>query len=506
MNRYEIKGNYYNNNFHKLNENQINNCSHIIQRECPADIKNILWRFPINYKDIENIIVSVNKGFNTWKKIPIKERINTLKRYQENILSIRKKLEEAISLENGKPLWEAKTEVDSTINKVDITIEYGLPRIKNKEYKDIMIDTNGFLRFKPIGPCLIISPFNFPCHLANTQILNTLISGNSIILKPSEKTAYSAQLMIECLDKSGFPDGVINLIQGDGEIARRLIKEKSIKGIFFTGSKEVGIEIQKICSGSLTKLLSLELGGKNTAIVDNNINLKFAVPELIKGSFLSSGQRCTSTSIIIVHEKIIDKFIEDFHDISKKIIIDHPIKHKATPFMGPLIDKKSLERYLIFMGMAKREGLKEIMRGKFLKKERDGYYVSPSIHLCKEFNKKSIFLNSEIFGPNCTLIPYKTKEEAIKIANSTEYGLSNCVFTNDRKFFEEALVEIDTGILNLNKPGTNASPILPFGGVKNSGNYRPASIATIDACVYQISGLDNTSKNPLKEIIGIKKF
>jgi succinylglutamic semialdehyde dehydrogenase len=341
--------------------------------------------------------------------------------------------------------------------------------------------------------------------LANGQILSSLVAGNSIIFKPSEKTCYSAQLLIECFHAAGFPDGVVNLIQGDGEVARRLLKEKAIKGIFFTGSKEIGKKIIEVTHHDLSKLVSLELGGKNTTILHNDANLEHALQELLKSCFLSSGQRCTSTSIVAIHRSIQDQFISKFHEMAKKIIIDHPVEYIREPFMGPLVDQGAVDSYLLFMGMAKREGIQEIMRGKLLDKPKKGYYVSPSIHLAERWNNDSLFLHSEIFGPNVTFIPYDSIDEAIQIANATEYGLAAAVFTKDHAIFEKCVEEIDSGLVNFNRSTVGASAKLPFGGVKNSGNYHPAALTTIDACVYQMSCPEVLSDEPedIKLIIGL---
>jgi succinylglutamic semialdehyde dehydrogenase len=176
--------------------------------------------------------------------------------------------------------------------------------------------------------------------------------------------------------------------------------------------------------------------------------------------------------------------------------VDHPTEFEKRPFMGPLIDQQSIDNYLLFVGMAKREGIEEVMRGKVLEKNFKGHYVSPSIHLAKTMDPKSHFLMSEIFGPNATFLPFKEIEEAIEIANSTEYGLASAVFTKERSIYEKCLQEIDAGILNLNRSTVGASARLPFGGVKNSGNYRPAAVSTIDACNFQLASLEITSDEP----------
>lgn len=502
---FNLIGNYFNGKFHMQTTSGAGATEIFIKRYSPSDNSNLLWNLAVDYSHIDTTLESAVSGFKIWRNTPVSNRIEILKKYQENLKVKADELALSIAHEIGKPLWEAKTEVASLISKIDVTINDSLPRILTKNIENILPDTKGSIHFKPIGPCLIIGPFNFPCHLANGQILSALISGNSIIFKPSEKACYSAQLMFECLASSGFPVGVVNLIQGDGETARRLLKSKDIKGVFFTGSKDVGLKILESTYTDLSKLVCLELGGKNTAIVDETANLDFALEELVKGSFLTAGQRCTSTAIVAIHSSIAQKFIEKFHALSKRIIVDHPIDHEATPFMGPLIDQRALDQYLLFMGMAKREGIEEIMRGKHLEKKYNGFYVSPSIHLTDSFKKSSHFLTSEIFGPNCTFITYNDFDEAINIANSTEYGLAASVFTSKSERFEHAVNNIDSGLVNLNRSTVGASAKLPFGGVKNSGNYRPAALTTIDACVYQLATLEINNLQVSNEILGIAK-
>lgn len=500
-----IKGNYFNNAFHLPATTGPHAVENIIKRFCPADLNRKLWEVPVDYKDVEKVIESANLGFKKWRKLSQDERNTFLKRYQEEVTKRKDDMALAIAYEMGKPLWEAKTEVASVISKVTVTIEDSLPRIKQKTIENILPKTTGHIVYKPIGPSLIIGPFNFPCHLANGQILSALVAGNSIIFKPSEKTCYSAQIMIECFHAAGFPEGVVNLIQGDGEVARRLLKEKTIKGIFFTGSKEVGKKIIDVTHHDLSKLVALELGGKNTSILHHDANLDHALSELLKACFLTTGQRCTSTSVVAISRSIHEAFIEKFHNLSKKIIIDHPVEYAREPFMGPLVDQGAVDAYLLFMGMAKREGIEEIMRGKQLDKPKKGHYVSPSIHLAEKWNNDSMFLQSEIFGPNVTFIPYDTIEEAIAIANSTEYGLASAVFTKDKSIYDLCVDEIESGLVNYNRSTVGASAKLPFGGVKNSGNYHPAALTTIDACVYQMASLEVLSDEAedLKTVIGL---
>ena len=387
---FEIKGNYFNGSFVVIERDSLETAPRYVEKKCPADLNLNLWKFPISFDHIEAVIESANLGFDKWKRTTINERIECLNRFKAILQKREQEIASAIALESGKPLWEALTEAKALAAKVDATISDGLPRIHNKTIDDILPNTKGHVFYKPIGPCFIIGPFNFPCHLANGQIVNALISGNSVIFKPSDKTSYSGQLLIECFHQAEFPSGVINLIQGDGEVARRILRDKSIKGIFFTGSKEVGLKVLKETYTDLSKNVSLELGGKNPSIITDSVSVDSVLPELIRGCFLTAGQRCTSTSLVIAHQNIINELIEKFHNLAKNLIVDHPINHEKTPFMGPLIDQKAVDSYLLFVGMASREGLEEIMRGKSLEKSAPGHYVTPSIHLAKVSTKNLI--------------------------------------------------------------------------------------------------------------------
>lgn len=502
---YQLKGSFFNNEFIQFDNTVDKRTDRTISRECPSDTSKILWKLQVNYSHIDELIESAHKGFQTWRNTSIKERIEALKRYQEALKGKQEQIATAIALEVGKPLWEARTEAAALIAKVNVTIESSLPRIQTKDMQNIAPNTNAHIYYKPVGPSFIIGPFNFPCHLANGQITANLISGNSIIFKPSEKTCYSAQLMFECLAEAKFPVGVVNLIQGDGEVARRIIKDKRVKGIFFTGSKEVGQKILESTHTDLSKLVSLELGGKNTSIITESADIDYTLEEILTGSYLTTGQRCTSTGLVAIHSSIKDEFIGRFHEMAKKIIVDHATEHEVDPFMGPLIDQASLDQYLLFMGMAKREGLEEVMRGKQLERATNGYYVSPSIHYADKLIPNSHFLSNEIFGPNCTFVSYDDFDEAINIANSTEYGLAASVFTKDAAKFHHAVNNIDAGLVNLNRATVGANSKLPFGGVKNSGNYRPAAVSTVDHCVYQLATLEIEETVAKGNIKGLKE-
>jgi len=498
----QLKGDYFSSSFHLPTHGH----DELVEKKNPSDLNEVLWRAPVFYHHIEATIESAQRGYKTWRKTSLEERISYLKKYQEIVKRRKEEIATALALEVGKPLWEARTEAAALDSKVSVTITDSLERIKKETIKNIMPEIDGHVVYKPIGPSLVIGPFNFPCHLANGQILSALLAGNSIIFKPSEKTIYSSQLMIECFHEAGFPDGVINFINGTGHSSGKLTQDARIKAIYFTGSRGVGLKILENTHRDLNKMVALELGGKNSSIIHHDTNIEHALPELLRACFLTTGQRCTSTSMILVHKKIEQEFIARFKSLTERIIVGHALDQSPEPFMGPLIDEHAVKLYHQFCDQGLKEGATEILKAQNLKLKHPGHYVSPSIHYASKPDLKGKFIQDEIFGPSCFFVPYESIEEAFEIVNSTDYGLAASIFTKDHGLYELALSEIESGLINLNRSTVGASARLPFGGVKNSGNFHPAAVSMIDHCVHTVSSLetidDNSSK--ISDIVGLR--
>ena len=496
-----LRGDYFNGQFSQalgVTESSIQSSDEKITKFCPGDLNNKLWDASISYENINKVIESAISGFDVWRKLEITERVNFLKKFQEQVVKRKEEIGTAIALETGKPLWESMTEAGALAAKVNVTISDSLKRIEKTTINQILPNIDGHVIKKPLGASLVIGPFNFPCHLANGQILAALLTGNSIIFKPSEKTIYSSQLLIECFHAAGFPKGVINFINGTVKTTQDIIKHPAIKGIFFTGSVPVGKKILESVGTDLTKLVALELGGKNSTILHKDTNIDHALPELLRACYLSSGQRCTSTSMVIIHKSIEQEFIDKFKSITERIIVDHPTEYKELPFMGPLIDEAAANTYNNFCKLGVENGAEDIIGLKDLDTGFKGHYVNPTIHYLKQGSavKENPFTQEEIFGPNCTFTPYEEIEQAIKIANISDYGLAASVFTQEQDIYKLCIRDIDSGIINLNRSTVGASSRLPFGGVKNSGNHHPAAVSMVDHTVSTVASLetlDNSS-------------
>lgn len=495
-----LRGDYFNGKFYQpVNQNEI------IQKLCPSQTSQELWTAHVDYNHTAKVIESAYSGFKEWRKTSFEERINYLKKFQVAVDKRKEEFGRAIALETGKPLWESMTEAGAVSAKVNVTISDSLKRIETKTIENVLPQIDGHFVYKPLGPCLVIGPYNFPCHLANGQILSALLAGNSIIFKPSEKTIYSSQLLIECLHEAGLPKGVVNFINGTAKTTQEILKSKEIKGIFFTGSYAVGKKILESVGTDISKLVALELGGKNTSIIHKDADLNHTLPELLRASFLSTGQRCTSTSVVVIHKSIEQEFIQKFKELTQRIIVDHPIDFKEQPFMGPLVDELAVEKYENSLKLGEANGAEIILPHNRLELKYPGHYISPSLHYLKEANKENPFTQEEIFGPNVTFISYESIEEAIDLANISDYGLAAAIFTQDKEVYQQVLRDVDAGIINLNRSTVGASSRLPFGGVKNSGNHHPAAVSMIDHTVSLISSLETMDNgSTLEGIIGLK--
>jgi succinylglutamic semialdehyde dehydrogenase len=246
------------------------------------------------------------------------------------------------------------------------------------------------------------------------------------------------------------------------------------------------------------KILALEMGGKNAAIVWDDADFEKAIYECLTGSYHSTGQRCSCTSRIILSKKIADKFIDRFYALAKKIKIGH---WSEQVFMGPLINKSAVEKFIRFQEIAKREEAESLMRGKELETGRPGYYVTPSINLIKNYRQDSVYQQTEIFGPNVGIYTADSLEQAIEMANGTNYGLALSIFTKDRAKYEAVLADADVGILNWNRSTVGASSKLPFGGSKKSGNDRPSGHFAINYCTVPMANLEDTTEFDSTKIV-----
>lgn len=452
----------------------------------PYNLKDILCEWSSDLSWPIQALEFAEKAKSPWASTPLLERADRLKRVSEIFRARALEFETLIIREAGKAQWEAKQEAAALVTKVDITLST-VPKLLDALSEQGRIPGEAELIWKPRGICAVIGPFNFPVHLANGHIIPALLTGNVVIFKPSEETPLVGQLYARCFKEAGFPPGVFQLIQGGAEMAEPLVRDPRVSGIFFTGSYAVGLHIQKTLletRSDLSTLAALEMGGKNATVVHHDADVKKTVSEVIMSAYATAGQRCSSTSRLIVHESIASKIENELIQLIPQISFGDP--SDAKTFMGPMIHEKAVKQYL--NALSKEMTAEKMIESK--KTSEHSCLVSPSLYKLhpQKFKECSLW-QEEVFGPNLVLTIYKDKDDLYELHESVPYGLVTSVFTADRDFFEWASASFSVGLMNLNRGTIGASSKLPFGGTKKSGNNWPAGLFSFLYCVQPQSQL-----------------
>jgi succinylglutamic semialdehyde dehydrogenase len=444
----------------------------------PADVAQHIATHGYCTVHVERAVAAARAALPAWRRLSAEARADVLRRYQARLRARREELALAIALEVGKPLWEARTEVDAMIAKVDLVLGEGARFTATQRLEDLP----GEIRYRPLGVLAVIGPFNFPGHLPNGQIVPALALGNCVVHKPSERTPSVAIYIARCFDEAGSPPGVFNLVQGPGVVGQRLTSHPDIDGILFTGSVAVGQAIVRDNATRPDRLIALELGGKNAAIALDDCDLERTARAIAFAAFATAGQRCTSTSRLIVTPKIAAPLIERLGQIAAGLRVGHPLEQDV--FMGPMISEQAREALLAAQNRARTAGFAVAATGGATAVAgHEGFYVRPAIH-CAPSPELVVpgYTDQELFGPDLAVCVAPDLEAAISLANATRFGLAASVFTASASAFERAADELRVGVVHWNRSSAGASGRLPFGGWKESGNHRPAGILAGTTC------------------------
>ncbi len=418
--------------------------------------------------DVEQAVNAANSAHKNWSITPAIERAACMNRLADLIKDNADMLAEAESRDNGKPISLAAA-VD--IPRAEKNLRFYASAIQHFASESHVMEgeaLNYTLR-KPLGVVACISPWNLPLYLFTWKVAPALVSGNCVVAKPSEITPVTAYLLSTWVKEAGFPDGVFNIIHGLGaEVGDALVRHPKVAAVSFTGGTATGAHIASITAPKFKKL-SLELGGKNAAIIFNDCDFDDALSTTIRSSFANQGQICLCGSRILVEKSLYSRFRDALVAKAKKMKVGDPM-NPATK-TGAVVSKEHRDKILDYIALARKEGGNILCGGNSTTPEsqpslKDGYYVEPTIieglaHDCT-VNKE------EIFGPVVTIQPFETEEEAIAIANSTEYGLAATVWTNNLQRAHRVAAELETGICWINC-WLLRDLRTPFGGVKNSG-------------------------------------
>ncbi len=419
-----------------------------------------------NEKDVEAAVHATQKAFPSWSVTPVEQKFKILNRIAELIDENLDELALAETNDNGKPLWLSKN-VD--IPRASANFRFfatGIIHFATESHNMEDKAVNYTLR-QPIGIVGCISPWNLPLYLFTWKIAPALAAGNCVIAKPSEITPVTAFLLAKICKEAGLPDGVLNIIHGTGPGAgEAIVSHPEIKAISFTGSTRAGERIASIAAPKFKKL-SLELGGKNPNIIFADCNWAKMMKTAVLSSFANQGQVCLCGSRILIEESIYEKFKTEFVEKTKKLTLGDPLEDNIS--QGAIVSKVHFEKVMRCIDTAKKEGGNILCGGNAVKLSgrcANGYFIEPTV--IEGLGPNCETNQEEIFGPVVTLQSFKTEEEALQLANATQYGLAATIWTQDISKANRVAAKVESGIIWINC-WLLRDLRTPFGGLKNSG-------------------------------------
>lgn len=443
--------------------------------------------------DVDAEVAAARASWAAWAALPFTVRLETLRRFANVVRARADAFADLIAREAGKPLWEAKTEVDSVIAKVNISATAYAERTAQRRLDSHMSDRLA-LRHKPHGVLAVLGPYNFPAHLPNGHIVPALLAGNAVVFKPSEKTPAVGALLIDCFREAGVPEGCIRLVIGGPEQGKALAAHEGIDGLLFTGSARTGIALNRAFATRPEKILALEMGGNNPIVVWDTPDLETAATLIVQSAFTSAGQRCTAARRLIVDQALYDPLMMAVGKLLDRVIVGDP-HATPQPFMGPVIDNESADMLTeSFVTLMSRGGrpLRHMERP-----FADLPFLTPGLIDVTEMNDRP---DIELFGPLLQVSRVTHFEDAIAEANNTRYGLSAALISQNPQLYDQFWANIRAGIVNWNKPTNGASSSAPFGGIGWSGNHRPSAYYAADYCAYPV--VSSETEQP-RAVIGV---
>jgi len=422
--------------------------------------------------DVDLAVDAAEKAYGAWSSTPAPKRAMALLKAAGILRSEKERMARLVTVEMGKVLKEARGDVQEAIDTFEYFAGEGR-RLLGCTTPSELKDKFAMTVRRPVGVFGLITPWNFPVAIPAWKVAPALVCGNAIILKPASDTPLCATEFVRVLERAGVPPGVVNMVTGPADpVGSKIVRDKRIRGLSFTGSRETG---EWILRNAGIKKMGMELGGKNGIIVMNDADLGLALDGVIWGAFGTTGQRCTAASRVILHEKIAAKFTAMLVERTKKLKLGNGLL--AGTDVGPLINKAAVEKTKRYVDIGIAEGARLLCGGKA--PVGAGSFFQPTVfgdaasdmRICQE----------EIFGPVVSLITVGNFDEAIGVMNGIEYGLSSSVYTKDVNLAFRAIERIEAGITYINASTIGAEVHLPFGGVKGTGiGTREAGIEGIN--------------------------
>jgi len=434
-------------------------------------------------EDVARAVAAAREAFEAWALMPLQDRIAICQRFRDLLKEHNEELAAIMAEEVGKPLWEARTEVTTMANKIDISVQSHGARTGETNAK--VADGNAVLRHRPHGVFAVFGPYNFPGHLPNGHIVPALIAGNTLVFKPSEFAPRTAVRTVQLWVEAGLPKGVLNLVNGGRETGIALSQNPDVDGILFTGSSQTGIALHKQFGGQPGKMLALEMGGNNPLVVWDVDNIDAAVHHAVMSAFISAGQRCTCARRLIVHDTPQGQaFIDRLVEVASKLEVG-PSNAEPQPFMGPVVSSKVAKQLVQAQAMMEEKGGKVLLRMRQL--HPDNGFVTAGI---VDVTDAKDIPDEEWFGPLLQVIRVQTFDQALAAANATEFGLAAALLSPSEELWKRFAIKAQAGVVNWNRPTTGAASSAPFGGVGKSGNHRPSAYYAADYCAYPVASIE----------------
>ena len=440
-----------------------------------------LWRGAVGH--VDETVDRARKAWPAWASQPLAKRIELVRRFANEVRKDQDAFAELIARETGKPLWEAVTEVESVVAKVEISIRAYAERTGQRKL-DSALQGTAALRHKPHGVLAVLGPYNFPAHLPNGHIVPALIAGNAVILKPSEKTPAVGERLVELFHRAGIGPAVIQLLVGGPDEGKALVAHAGIDGVLFTGSARAGIAINRALAANPGKMVALEMGGNNPVVLWDTPKMRDAATLIVQSAFTTAGQRCTAARRLIVKASLYDEALDKLKRLTDRIILGAPFDEPA-PFMGPVIDNEVADQLGEAFLYLLSNGGKALCH---MRRPREGLpFLTPGIIDVTAMQERP---DVELFGPLLQVVRVDDLDQAIAEANATRFGLSASLIGGSPKDYDRFWTNIRAGIVNWNRPTNGASSAAPFGGIGLSGNHRPAAFYAADYCAYPVASTE----------------
>ncbi|MEH7009474.1 aldehyde dehydrogenase family protein [Neobacillus niacini] len=431
----------------------------------PANTEDIVGAFQASTEqDVLAAIEAAQVAFPNWAKTSPSKRAAILNQAASILEENADTLAEELTREEGKHVTDAKNEVIRSAQTLRFYAVEG-QTITGETYPNDDPDMKVSSEREPLGVISVITPWNFPLSIPARKIAPALITGNTVVFKPSSDTPLIALRLVEALHQAGIPKGVINFVTGKAsEVGDSLVTHPAIKAITFTGSTAAGEDIHK--KSSFTTRTQMELGGKNPLIVMDDADIELAATLTINGGFSLTGQACTGTSRVIVLKNVKEQFVQKLIEKTSALKIGNGFEEGVK--IGPLANEKQLKNVLKYIENGKEDGASLVFGGEQLTEGnfQQGYYVQPAIFINVKPDHR--IAKEEIFGPVVAVIEVDTYEQAIQVANDVEYGLSAAIVTNNLKIANRFTKEIQAGTVKVNRTTTGNLMNAPFGGLKKS--------------------------------------